>query len=101
MTPCDPLSINGIQEVSGSIPLISTKRKGQASCLFFSFVRVLWNSHPCEAGRGALLESGETAEHKHNEYPAYLHLTEPSPIRWLFLFCKFTITSSCFQNKTI
>jgi hypothetical protein len=25
MTACEPLSINGIQEVSGSIPLISTK----------------------------------------------------------------------------
>jgi len=26
MTACEPLSINGIQEVSGSIPLISTRR---------------------------------------------------------------------------
>ena len=25
MTACEPLSINGIQEVSGSIPLISTR----------------------------------------------------------------------------
>ena len=40
MTPCDPLSINGIQEVSGSIPLISTNEKGQVSYLSFFVILV-------------------------------------------------------------
>jgi len=35
-TACEPLSINGIQEVSGSIPLISTKKKQspKGGCFF-------------------------------------------------------------------
>jgi hypothetical protein len=36
MTACEPLSINGIQEVSGSIPLISTngKQSPKGGCFF-------------------------------------------------------------------
>ena len=37
MTACEPLSINGIQEVSGSIPLISTKRNSRLKRRLFSF----------------------------------------------------------------
>ena len=35
MTACEPLSINGIQEVSGSIPLISTKRNSHRKVAVF------------------------------------------------------------------
>ena len=38
MTACEPLSINGIQEVSGSIPLISTRQKPRTLVLGFCFV---------------------------------------------------------------
>ncbi len=63
--------MNGIQEVSGSIPLISTKTKGQTEVCFFVLVGVLPVVRLREAECGAF-RSGIAAEHDHREYPAAL-----------------------------
>ncbi len=41
MTACEPLSINGIQEVSGSIPLISTNEKDRLCACLFSLLQTV------------------------------------------------------------
>ena len=64
--------LNGIQEVSGSIPLISTKTKGQTEVCFFVLVGVLPVGRLREAECGAF-RSGIAAEHDRREYPAALH----------------------------
>ena len=64
--------LTGSQEVSGSIPLISTKKERQLTLSLFFNVGVLRNDRHGEAARGSL-RSAEGAEHDRREYPAYLY----------------------------
>ena len=43
--------LNGIQEVSGSIPLISTKKKDTAQVVSFFFARLSESEGPCSHAR--------------------------------------------------
>ena len=64
--------LTGSQEVSGSIPLISTKKERQLTLSLFFNVGVLRNDRHGEAARGSLRSAGG-AEHDQREYPAYPH----------------------------
>ena len=81
--------MNGIQEVSGSIPLISTKEKRHIEvCVFFSLIKVLWGERLCRRRRQNAGEHKrpKAALHARRAYPAYLHQRKRTAER-LSVFC--------------
>jgi len=90
MTACDPLSINGIQEVSGSIPLISTNEKDRLCACLFSLVQTgSYTADLLHINQIRLRRLSGVYRRKGQRFdPAYLHhkSSEIVKISELFLF---------------
>ena len=99
MAPCDPLSINGIQEVSGSIPLISTKRNSHRKvAVFFWCGRGL---KPLTSWFNKRRRRRAAPSPRRGFDPAYLHQTHYERLDFFgdqaFLFPQKWILGWCWQ----